>query len=244
MASVWEEFGDPQDSRDDLLDLTLYYIRLALADHELTDEEMDTTRTLKRLFKIQEGDLANHRTEEVAELLSVQIKRVLADRAVDPDEALHKARLQEVFDLGYDQFVELTKPLIEEAIAEIVEVAAVTNGMGIGWIEERIRSLDTVYDLGRWLTRQTDERIQKIKREADEEYRGSLDLPELPTRRISQQVKDQVWRRDQGRCVECGNDELLEFDHIIPHSKGGANTYRNIQLLCEGCNRKKSDRIG
>lgn len=38
--------------------------------------------------------------------------------------------------------------------------------------------------------------------------------------------------------------ENLEFDHIIPHSKGGANTYRNIQLLCEPCNRSKSAKIG
>ena len=37
--------------------------------------------------------------------------------------------------------------------------------------------------------------------------------------------------------------ESVEFDHIIPHSKGGANTKRNIQLLCESCNRKKSDKI-
>ncbi|MDP7666422.1 MAG: HNH endonuclease signature motif containing protein [Candidatus Poseidoniia archaeon] len=36
----------------------------------------------------------------------------------------------------------------------------------------------------------------------------------------------------------------MEFDHIIPFSKGGANTYRNIQLLCESCNRDKSDTLG
>ena len=64
------------------------------------------------------------------------------------------------------------------------------------------------------------------------------------SRRISQKVKDQVWNRDGGKCVECGSNENLEFDHIIPFSKGGANTYRNIQLLCEKCNRTKSDKIG
>ena len=45
-------------------------------------------------------------------------------------------------------------------------------------------------------------------------------------------------------CCQCGSTENLEFDHIIPHSKGGANTYRNIQLLCEKCNRQKSANIG
>ena len=61
---------------------------------------------------------------------------------------------------------------------------------------------------------------------------------------ISQSVKDKVWNRDNGKCVECGSNEKLEFDHIIPVSKGGSNTYRNIQLLCEPCNRSKSDKIG
>jgi len=61
---------------------------------------------------------------------------------------------------------------------------------------------------------------------------------------IPQHVKDRVWNRDGGQCKECGSNEDLEFDHIIPHVKGGANTYRNIQLLCEPCNRKKSAKIG
>lgn len=64
------------------------------------------------------------------------------------------------------------------------------------------------------------------------------------SRRIKQETKDKVWRRDEGKCVECGSNENLEFDHIIPYSKGGANTYRNIQLLCKPCNRSKSDKIG
>jgi len=61
---------------------------------------------------------------------------------------------------------------------------------------------------------------------------------------IPRDVQDRVWNRDGGKCVRCGSNEKLEFDHIIPHSKGGANTYRNIQLLCEKCNRSKSDKIG
>ena len=67
---------------------------------------------------------------------------------------------------------------------------------------------------------------------------------EFSSRVIPRDVKDSVWNRDGGRCVECGSNESLEFDHIIPHSKGGSNTYRNIQLLCESCNRSKSDKIG
>lgn len=58
-------------------------------------------------------------------------------------------------------------------------------------------------------------------------------------RHITRQVKIAVWQRDRGQCVECGSKELLEYDHIIPVSKGGSNTERNIQLLCEKCNRKK-----
>ncbi|SVB74143.1 uncharacterized protein METZ01_LOCUS226997 [marine metagenome] len=60
---------------------------------------------------------------------------------------------------------------------------------------------------------------------------------------ITKKTRQEVWQRDEGKCVECGNNERLEFDHIIPVSKGGSNTVRNIQLLCETCNRQKSDSI-
>ena len=85
----------------------------------------------------------------------------------------------------------------------------------------------------------------RFKSLAKEEIKVKNDIiSDLKTRRITQEVKDKVWNRDGGKCVECGSNENLEFDHIIPHSKGGANTYRNIQLLCEPCNRSKSAKIG
>jgi len=64
-----------------------------------------------------------------------------------------------------------------------------------------------------------------------------------PSRQILVDVQREVWRRDQGRCVLCQSQEYLELDHIIPFSKGGSNTARNIQLLCESCNRKKGAKI-
>ena len=62
--------------------------------------------------------------------------------------------------------------------------------------------------------------------------------------RIPEKVRIEVWRRDGGKCARCGSRERLEYDHIIPVSKGGGNSARNIELLCEKCNRSKSADIG
>lgn len=60
---------------------------------------------------------------------------------------------------------------------------------------------------------------------------------------IPDKAKIYVWQRDQGRCVRCGTNENLEYDHIIPLSMGGSNTARNLQLLCAMCNRSKGAKI-
>jgi hypothetical protein len=60
---------------------------------------------------------------------------------------------------------------------------------------------------------------------------------------IAESVRLFVWQRDKGQCVKCGARERLEFDHVIPVVKGGSSTERNVQLLCESCNRSKGAEI-
>ncbi len=61
---------------------------------------------------------------------------------------------------------------------------------------------------------------------------------------IPAEVKLEVWKRDKGRCVECGSQDNLHFDHIIPYSKGGSSLVaENIQLLCARHNLSKRDKI-
>lgn len=63
-------------------------------------------------------------------------------------------------------------------------------------------------------------------------------------RLIPKEVKLEVWRRDEGRCIICGSKDNLHFDHIIPYSKGGSSLVaENIQLLCARHNLEKKDNI-
>jgi len=84
--------------------------------------------------------------------------------------------------------------------------------------------------------------LTQIRREV-EAFENSERLPSARRERIPDSVRLFVWQRDNGVCVRCGSNQKLEFDHIIPVIKGGANTERNIQLLCETCNRQKGESI-
>lgn len=64
------------------------------------------------------------------------------------------------------------------------------------------------------------------------------------SRIIPAAVKLEVWRRDGGKCVQCGAADELHFDHILPYAKGGTSlTPENVQLLCARHNLAKRDRI-
>ncbi|HET9014288.1 MAG TPA: HNH endonuclease [Thermomicrobiaceae bacterium] len=64
------------------------------------------------------------------------------------------------------------------------------------------------------------------------------------SRLIPSTVKLEVWKRDRGRCVICGSQDNLHFDHVIPFSRGGSSLVaENVQLLCARHNLGKRDRI-
>ncbi len=67
---------------------------------------------------------------------------------------------------------------------------------------------------------------------------------EEQTRQIPTWVKQFVYKRDKGRCVDCGATDHLHFDHDLPFSKGGSSaTPQNVRLLCARHNLQKSDKI-
>tara|TARA_R110002020_G_scaffold466237_1_gene688661 strand:- start:340 stop:852 length:513 start_codon:yes stop_codon:yes gene_type:complete len=53
-----------------------------------------------------------------------------------------------------------------------------------------------------------------------------------------------LWR-DQSKCQYCGNHfrtDLLTLDHVIPKSRGGKNTWKNLVTACKKCNQRKGNK--
>ena len=101
-----------------------------------------------------------------------------------------------------------------------------------------VRNRDELNLLIKQYVLRRDRGIEKLRREVEilENYGR---LASAPRESIPEEVRLFVWRRDNGQCVRCGSRERLEFDHIIPVIAGGSYTERNVQLLCESCNRSK-----
>ncbi len=70
--------------------------------------------------------------------------------------------------------------------------------------------------------------------------------PRREGRTVPRDLMLKVVRRDNHVCQMCHQyvpDNEIEFDHIIPFSRGGPTTVENIRLLCSTCNRRKSNSL-
>jgi hypothetical protein len=59
---------------------------------------------------------------------------------------------------------------------------------------------------------------------------------------ISGAVQQQIWVRDDCRCMFCGKkmgDVQLTIDHFVPLQKGGANNQSNYLSACRLCQKRK-----
>ena len=152
--------------------------------------------------------------------------------------------------IGYQTLTGRSRLVYASALAAVgqhdaaIEVLGQAVTMGDFAREARIQRVRMLLGLGRRGQARRDLNQLVIEDPTDAVVLGlSAELESAgPTERrsIPREVKDRVWQRDQGRCAECGSQVLLEFDHIIPLAMGGSNTERNLQLLCEDCNRAKA----
>lgn len=217
--------GYRRQQRQEMVDLLLHFLSSCLEDGKITAREIEAQRMLRRLLNIRDGDLYNERKDAVRRLIERQIDWMESDFQISHSEELYLVDLQRIFDLSYDQLLELAQPHVAEVLDNL---CLLLPRMDTPDLRLQIDQLMRVFCMH-------DYRPFELKKE---------DADEVAGRMIPQSVKDTVWRRDRGRCVFCGGQGNLEFDHIIPFSLGGSNTYRNIQLLCQDCNRSKSAKIG
>jgi HNH endonuclease len=134
--------------------------------------------------------------------------------------------------------------LSERRITEPVLLAASGERQYWWWGEE------FYWDNGRYTPEDVRAVVLKHERQNRKELEHARDLLAIdgviPGRKrepIPEEVRRFVFRRDGGRCQNCGSQELLQYDHVIPFSMGGSSEPENLQLLCAPCNKAKSGRL-
>jgi 5-methylcytosine-specific restriction endonuclease McrA len=63
----------------------------------------------------------------------------------------------------------------------------------------------------------------------------------IPSARLIPVSRRGVLRRDGQRCGYCGGSANT-IDHVMPRSRGGADSWENLVACCLRCNNKKGDR--
>jgi HNH endonuclease len=130
-----------------------------------------------------------------------------------------------------------------EELAELIKVyEKIKDGI---WVYNGIFEL-----IDSWIEKSEGRNVFKFKlhitnKTIDQKEKRAIELRGIDHNRIiPTSVKLDVWKRDKGRCIQCGSTDNLHFDHILPYSKGGTSLRaENIQLLCARHNLQKHDKI-
>jgi 5-methylcytosine-specific restriction endonuclease McrA len=67
----------------------------------------------------------------------------------------------------------------------------------------------------------------------------------LPQRAVKFNRRN-LYARDENRCQYCGRrfpTSELSLDHVVPRSRGGKSTWRNLVCCCVACNTRKGGRL-
>jgi len=58
---------------------------------------------------------------------------------------------------------------------------------------------------------------------------------EIKANRINADMKLEVWKRDKGKCANCGSTSHIQFNEIMTHGKSGPTGTGKYQLICNQC---------
>jgi len=242
--------------RDEALSLYRKWFYSIVQDGEVTSEEENALTWLEKQFGLQTGDTQYYQDElqavkRLAEIRQGKLPSVQTRKLLEGGEICHW--------IGACTFEWDTATTVKQGRGELLISSAriVFNSPSKNFsfspakimdIQIFSNSLRLKTDINRgggtyYIENPRDLEAILIGLVRKHKYLLSESYSSSQSRHIPDEVRRAVWDRDGGRCVRCGATQYLEFDHLIPHAKGGANTVNNVQLLCRGCNSHKSDRI-
>lgn len=145
-------------------------------------------------------------------------------------------------------------PITTERIANLAECYALFYPVYDSYIciakGEPERFLELIAKANAWMEARYDAMEQEESIESKSEISpiitdAAMALAEQKVR-VMPSLRWQVFKRDNWKCCACGRGSqqnvILHVDHIVPRSKGGADTLDNYQTLCSECNAGKSNR--
>lgn len=127
----------------------------------------------------------------------------------------------------------------------LVRISFTANRNTMDKLERAVALMRHKYPDGR-IESVIDEALEALLNQKDPDRRQNPAPHKTITsdRRIPQWVKDEVWKRDNGRCAfrtaeaaRCSETAWLEYDHILPFARGGrSDVPTNVRLLCRAHN--------
>lgn len=197
------------------------------------------------LMSIRKGAPYADRTENNGEILIYEGHDVLRDEAKFPKAVDQPMTTPGGLLTQNGKFFQAAQNFKKGQLPELVNVYEKIN--------KGILVYNGIFELvDAWVETSKDEnrkvfkfKLQVTDKTIDQKNKRIEELKDLDhNRMIPTSVKLEVWRRDKGRCTQCGSGDNLHFDHILPYSKGGTSLKAdNIQLLCARHNLQKRDNI-